>query len=82
MSAGALTLEDADGVRQLHKQLLDEWNAQSASGMAALFEDDANVVGFDGSQMKGRRQSNRRWVGSSRIIRLPRMSLWSRKFAS
>jgi uncharacterized protein (TIGR02246 family) len=54
VTAGVSSTEAAETVRQLHQQLLDAWNAQHASGMAALFEDDANVVGFDGSQINGR----------------------------
>jgi uncharacterized protein (TIGR02246 family) len=34
----------------LHKDLLTCWNNQDAAGMAALFTNEANVVGFDGSQ--------------------------------
>lgn len=41
-------------VSALYRQLLEAWNRQSASEYAALFTDDANVVGFDGSQMNGR----------------------------
>jgi uncharacterized protein (TIGR02246 family) len=40
----------------LHKELLTFWNNQSGVGMASLFTEDANVIGFDGSQMNGRLQ--------------------------
>lgn len=43
-------------IEDLHKSLLTNWNNQNAEGMAALFADDANMVGFDGSEMAGRRQ--------------------------
>ena len=41
-------------IEKLHQQLLTAWNQQDAKGMASLFADDGNVVGFDGSQMDGR----------------------------
>jgi len=47
---------DEDAVSDLHKQLLDAWNRRDAADFAALFAEDAYVVGFDGSQMDGREQ--------------------------
>lgn len=41
---------------ELYRNLLDRWNAQDAAGFAALFIDDAHVVGFDGSMMFGRQE--------------------------
>ena len=43
-------------IEKLHRQLLTFWNNQNGVGMASLFTEDANVVGFDGSQMNGRLQ--------------------------
>jgi uncharacterized protein (TIGR02246 family) len=40
-------------VRALYTQLLDSWNKRSAADFAALFEEDGNQVGFDGSQING-----------------------------
>ena len=37
----------------LHQALIERWNAQDAVGYAALFTEDANVVGFDGSMVDG-----------------------------
>jgi uncharacterized protein (TIGR02246 family) len=45
---------DNEAVRTLYRNLLESWNRQNASDMAALFVDDANVIGFDGSQLDGR----------------------------
>lgn len=39
---------------ELYRKLLARWNAQDAAGFAALFIEDAHVVGFDGSMMFGR----------------------------
>lgn len=41
-------------IENLYRGVLDSWNKRSAENMAALFADDANVVGFDGSPMNGR----------------------------
>lgn len=43
-------------VRGLYWQLLEAWNQRDAARFAALFEEDANVIGFDGSMMNGRSQ--------------------------
>jgi uncharacterized protein (TIGR02246 family) len=41
-------------VRALYAQLLDYWNKRNAAGFAALFEEEGNQVGFDGSPVNGR----------------------------
>jgi uncharacterized protein (TIGR02246 family) len=43
-------------IEKLYKNLLTYWNTQDAKGMASLFSDDGNAVGFDGSQMNGKNQ--------------------------
>jgi uncharacterized protein (TIGR02246 family) len=45
---------DKTEIENLHRELLTAWNLQDAKGMASLFADDGNVVGFDGSQIDGR----------------------------
>jgi uncharacterized protein (TIGR02246 family) len=40
--------------RRLYEQLLIAWNQQDAAAMAAHFEKDGNLVGFDGSQADSR----------------------------
>jgi uncharacterized protein (TIGR02246 family) len=47
---------DDTAIKELHRQLLTFWNNQDGVGMASLFSEDANVVGFDGSQMNGQLQ--------------------------
>ena len=37
----------------LYQELLQAWNDRDAAAYAALFAPDANVTGFDGSQMDG-----------------------------
>ena len=41
-------------VTTLYHNLLDAWNRQNAADFAALFDETAFVIGFDGSQMNGR----------------------------
>lgn len=40
-------------VTALYQQLLDAWNNQNARGMADLFAEDGEQIGFDGSQSIG-----------------------------
>lgn len=40
-------------IRHLYQALLDSWNRQDARAFAALFADDGNTIGFDGSLMQG-----------------------------
>ncbi|MFN8444761.1 MAG: SgcJ/EcaC family oxidoreductase [Caldilineaceae bacterium] len=37
----------------LHQQMLARWNQQDATAIGELYAADANVIGFDGSQMNG-----------------------------
>ncbi len=45
---------DDSGLERLHRKILEAWNRQDAQAYAACFDDDALVVGFDGSEMHGR----------------------------
>ena len=45
---------DAEGVERLHGAILEAWNRQDAEAYANCFRDDAIMVGFDGSEMRGR----------------------------
>src|SRR5690242_13523887 len=40
--------------RDLHRRLIDGWNACDAQAMAATIASDGLMIGFDGSQMFGR----------------------------
>ncbi|HZD00504.1 MAG TPA: SgcJ/EcaC family oxidoreductase [Actinomycetes bacterium] len=48
--------QDEQKIRSLHQQLLERWNARDGEGLAALFAEDGNLVGFDGSTVDGRLQ--------------------------
>lgn len=56
-SHGSVGTPQADdrAVRALYTDLLKQWNQRNAKGMARLFDLDGHVVGFDGSQLDGRR---------------------------
>jgi uncharacterized protein (TIGR02246 family) len=41
-------------IQALYQQLLDAWNNRNARGMADLFTEDGESIGFDGSQSIGR----------------------------
>ncbi len=43
-------------VRSLYKTLLESWNNNKATDFANLFSNDGNVIGFDGSQMNGKKE--------------------------
>jgi uncharacterized protein (TIGR02246 family) len=49
---------DADSsdhqIRRLYEQILLAWNQRDAPAMATYFEEDGNLVGFDGSQADSR----------------------------
>ena len=73
---------DAADISALYQQLLESWNRRDAAAYAALFAEDASVVGFDGSQMNGRAEiaaeigrifadhPTSRYVGKIREVRL------------
>lgn len=41
-------------VRMLYQQLLNAWNERNAKAFAALYEENGNQIGFDGSQVDGK----------------------------
>lgn len=45
---------DEAEVRALYRGWLDSWNQRDAGAFAALFAEDGNAVGFDGSTINGR----------------------------
>ena len=42
-----------NAIRALYEQLIDHWNKRKPSAYAALFAEDGNVIGFDGSMVDG-----------------------------
>ncbi|MFJ8244486.1 SgcJ/EcaC family oxidoreductase [Peribacillus asahii] len=49
-------MDKAFEVKAIYKKLLDAWNNRSAYGMADLFMDDGESIGFDGSQSIGKEE--------------------------
>jgi uncharacterized protein (TIGR02246 family) len=47
---------DEDAIRGLYQQAIDGWNAGSGDAFAAPFEEDGDLVGFDGTHFKGRQE--------------------------
>jgi uncharacterized protein (TIGR02246 family) len=49
-------MEAVPAATALYRRLIDGWNSQDASAMAAALAENSLVIGFDGSQMIGREQ--------------------------
>jgi uncharacterized protein (TIGR02246 family) len=47
---------DEAAIRALYQQLMDGWNAANGGAFASPFEEDADLVGFDGTSIKGRHE--------------------------
>jgi uncharacterized protein (TIGR02246 family) len=48
------TISSDHPIRRLYEQILIAWNEQDAAAMAAQFEKNGNLVGYDGSQADSR----------------------------
>lgn len=46
-------MDASNEIQALYGKLLDAWNDRSARGMAELFSEDGELIGFDGSQAIG-----------------------------
>lgn len=46
---------DEDEIRSLYARLLEGWNRGDAEAFAAVFEEDASFIAFDGTRQEGRR---------------------------
>jgi uncharacterized protein (TIGR02246 family) len=51
---GSRSDSDPGAVRALYERILAAWNGRDAAEMAACFEEDGSLVGFDGSQLDSR----------------------------
>jgi uncharacterized protein (TIGR02246 family) len=66
---------DEAAVRALYQQLMDGWNQGSGEAFAAVFKEDGDLVGFDGTHLKGRQeiapfhqQLFDKWLKGSRLV--------------
>jgi uncharacterized protein (TIGR02246 family) len=55
-SASTSRSDDEDAIRALYQQLMDGWNRGSGEAFAATFAEDDELVGFDGTHLKGRQE--------------------------
>ena len=46
--------DDESKLLTLYNEILKHWNRRSAAGMANLFEDNGDLIGFDGSRFNGK----------------------------
>jgi uncharacterized protein (TIGR02246 family) len=68
-------LVDEAALRALYQQLMDGWNQGSGDAFAAAFTEDGDLVGFDGTHLKGReeiapfhQQLFDKWLKGSRLV--------------
>lgn len=47
---------DEAAIRALYQQLMDGWNKGSGEAFAAPFAEDGDLVGMDGTHLKGRQE--------------------------
>jgi uncharacterized protein (TIGR02246 family) len=66
---------DEEAVRGLYRQLMDGWNRGSGAAFAAAFTEDGDLVAFDGTHFKGRREIEPshqqlfdRWMKGTRLV--------------
>jgi uncharacterized protein (TIGR02246 family) len=55
-SKSATTVVDQAAILALYQQMIDGWNKGSGDAFAASFAEDGDLVGFDGTYLKGRQQ--------------------------
>ncbi len=66
---------DEEAVRRLYRQLMDGWNRGSGAAFAAAFTEDGDLVAFDGTHFKGRKeivpfhqQLFEKWLKGTRLV--------------
>ena len=66
---------DEAAVRDLYQQLMDGWNRGSGEAFAAVFVEDGDLVAFDGTHFKGRKeiasfhqQLFDKWMKKTRLV--------------
>jgi uncharacterized protein (TIGR02246 family) len=56
MTEPTSTAADEAAIRALYQQAMDDWNRGSGEAFAAPFSEDGDLVGFDGTHLKGRQE--------------------------
>src|SRR5215213_1786926 len=72
---GADPHDSEAGVRALYERLMDGWNRGSAEAFAAPFCEDGDLVGFDGTHLRGRAEIESfhrplfdKWLKGTRLV--------------
>ena len=67
--------DDEAAARAVYQQFMDGWNRGSGAALAAVFTEDGDLVGFDGTHFKGRQeiapfhqQLFDKWLKGSRLV--------------
>jgi len=75
--SSVMVLETSDriAVRDLYQQLLEGWNQGDSAAFSAPFAEDGDLVGFDGTHLKGRGEIAqfheplfRNWLKDARLV--------------
>jgi uncharacterized protein (TIGR02246 family) len=73
--AAANDSADEAAVRALYQQLMDGWTQGSGDAFAAVFTEDGDLIGFDGTHFKGRQEIAPfhqrlfdKWLKGSRLV--------------
>jgi uncharacterized protein (TIGR02246 family) len=66
---------DEAAVRDVYQQFMDAWNRGSGTALAEVFSPDGDLVGFDGTHLKGRREIGPfqqrlfdKWLRGTRLV--------------
>ena len=66
---------DEAAVRELYQQFMDAWGQGSGAALAAVFTQDGDLIGFDGTHLKGRQEIAPfhqrlfdKWLKGSRLV--------------
>jgi uncharacterized protein (TIGR02246 family) len=66
---------DEAAVREVYQRFMDAWNRGSGAGLAAVFTEDGDLVGFDGTHLRGPQEIGPfhqrlfdKWLKGSRLV--------------
>jgi uncharacterized protein (TIGR02246 family) len=62
------TAADEAAIRALYQQAMDGWNRGSGEAFAAPFAEDGDLVGFDGTHLKGRQEITNSLIRTSKVL--------------
>ncbi|ASK61024.1 DUF4440 domain-containing protein [Virgibacillus phasianinus] len=51
-----MTSKETNEVKELYQRLIHAWNNRNANGMAQLYTNEGDMIGFDGSLVSGREE--------------------------